>query len=71
MDLNGSALMEDTLHTDDEGDSTSSDTEQYRALKQIRFYKKIREGVWAQAGRIYAYTATPITVLHDVDDRAS
>ena len=73
LDLNGSALMEDTMDDDDddEGDGTSSDTEQQRALKQIRFYKKFREGVRARAGRIYAYTATPITVLHDVDDRAS
>jgi len=61
---------------DDEDSSSSSNIEQEkeeRALEKEEraFYKMFRMGMRAWSGRVYAYTATPITVLHDMDERAS
>jgi len=61
---------------DDEDSSSSSNIEQEkeeRALEKEEraLYKMFRMGMRAWSGRVYAYTATPITVLHDMDERAS
>ena len=69
---------EENLDEDEDGEDSSSSSnieqeKEERALEKEEraFYKMFRMGMRAWSGRVYAYTATPITVLHDMDERAS
>eukprot|EP00802_Teleaulax_amphioxeia_P001003 Tamp_01004.p1 GENE.Tamp_01004~~Tamp_01004.p1 ORF type:complete len:1284 (+),score=217.63 Tamp_01004:1257-5108(+) len=56
---------EDVRDEDDVGGNGAVDRQ------QEKFYKEFKFGVRSRVARVYAYTATPITVLHDMDSKAS